>query len=168
MTRGRRVPPKPRARRPVRRPGLYALASVQKWDEVYTMIDDGKACVDDFNDVSHRCPPRPIAHRNECHHLLRRATQFGNSAIFAAAVSPMDLSCCVAAIDELVKRGATINMKDCYVLPNSVLHYVARYGSVKALKRLVFHGGDLTALNQVRPRSSPRVCVVWRSVVSFG
>ena len=62
----------------------------------------------------------------------------------------MDLSCCVTAIDELVRRGATINKKDCSALPNSVLHYVARYGTIDAIKRLVFHGADLTALNHVR------------------
>ena len=53
MARRRRIPPTPNTRRPVRRLWLYNLASAQKWDTVYAMIDSGKACVDDFNDVRH-------------------------------------------------------------------------------------------------------------------
>jgi len=61
-------------------------------------------------------------------------------------------------IDELVRRGATVNSVDAQGA--TPLHKAVHFGMMSSVKRLVHHGADLNARDKAR-RSLPcrRLCI---------
>lgn len=95
---------------------FLGLAQCEKWAEVYEMIDHGQAGVDDYN-------------------------RGGVTALHLAAHHGT-----VAAIDELVQRGANIDAKTSHGV--TALHYEAYHDRVGAAQCLVHHGADFNGKSE--------------------
>ena len=145
MARNRRAHPKPMnplKRMRVRWVMLLNLARVRKWDDVYALIDNGEAGIDDFDHVG-----RPVYFSGRI--LPRCPDQAAYGTPLYEAVCQHD----AIAMDKLMQRGATVFR---YVFTAAV-RTGNRTGNIDMAERFVQNGFDVTTLIEVRPPIA-RVC----------
>jgi len=133
-------------REPVPRIRLVNLACSQDLDKVFSMIDSGKAGVNDFAPyVRALLVASPAFCADAAVWCLQgQWTPAGWTCMFWAV-------CCTNAvdvIDELVRRGAAVNTIDQHF--RTPLHHAAIKGSMDAVQRLVYHGADVNAADEAR------------------